>query len=57
MCFTHAHLQRHHVRFVLQPDAEVVHEELEHVEGLLFAHVQQQHSSHEADSLTVADLR
>lgn len=51
------HLQRDHVRLVLLPDAEVVHEELQHVEGLFFAHVQQQHSSYKADTLTVANLR
>lgn len=56
--FTHSctDLQRDHVRSVLLPDAEVVHEELQHVKGLLFAHVQQQHSSHEADTLAVAYL-
>lgn len=54
---SHTHLQRDHIRFVLLPDAQVVHEELQHVEGLFFAHVQQQHSSYEADTLTVANLR
>lgn len=49
-------LQRDHVGSVLLPDAEVIHEVLEHVEGLFLAHVQQQHSGHEADSLAVADL-
>lgn len=49
-------LQRDHVRSVLLPDAEVIHKELEHVEGLFFAHVQQQHSSHKADTLAVANL-
>lgn len=50
------HLQKDHVGFVLLPDAQVIHEELQHVEGLFFAHVQQQHSGHKADTLTVADL-
>ena len=49
-------LQRDHVRSELLPDAQVVHEELQHVEGLLFTHVQQQHSGHEADALAVTDL-
>lgn len=49
-------LQRDHVRSVLLPDAQVIHEELQHVKGLFFTHVQQQHSSHEADALAVADL-
>ncbi len=49
-------LQRDHVWSELLPDAKVIHEELQHVKGLFLAHVQQQHSSHKADSLAVANL-
>lgn len=49
-------LQGDHVGSVLLPDAEVIHEELQHVKGLFLAHVQQQNSSHKADTLTVANL-
>lgn len=48
------YLQRHHVGSILLAKAKVVHEELEHLEGLLLTHVQKQDSSHEADALTVA---
>lgn len=51
-----AHLQRNHVWFVLLPDAQVIHEELQHVKGLLLAHVQQQHAGYKTDTLTVTDL-
>ena len=47
------HLQRHHVRSVLFAEALVIHEEFQHLKGLLFAHVQKQDSSHKADPLTV----
>lgn len=50
------YLQRDHVWSVLSSDAEVVHQELEHVKRLIFAHVQQQDSSHKADPLAVANL-
>lgn len=50
------HLQRDHVWFVLLPDAQVIHEELQHVKGLLLAHVQQQHTGYKADTLAVTDL-
>lgn len=56
MCVSHTDLQRHHVGPKLLPDSQVVHEELEHVEGLLLAHVQQQHAGHEANALAVANL-
>lgn len=49
-------LQRDHVRSELLPDAQVIHEVLQHVEGLFLAHVKQQHSSHKADTLAVANL-
>lgn len=54
--FWRTDLQRDHVGSVLPPDAEVVHQELEHVERLILAHVQQQDSGHKADPLAVADL-
>ena len=51
-----SHLQRHHVWLVLAPEAQVIHEELEHVEGLFLAHVEQQDPCHEAHPLAVAHL-
>ena len=50
------HLQRDHVGSVLAPEAQVIHEELEHVKGLLLTHVEQQDPSHEAHPLAVAHL-
>lgn len=50
------HLQRDHVWFVLLSDAQVIHEELQHVKGLVLAHVQQQHAGYKADTLTVTHL-
>lgn len=49
-------LQRDHVGSVLPPYAEVIHEKLQHVKGLLFTHVEEQNSSHKADTLAVANL-
>lgn len=51
-----ADLQWNHVGSVLPPDAQVVHQELQQVESLLFPHVEQQHSGHKADALAVANL-
>lgn len=50
------HLKWHHIWSVLLAEAQVIHKELEHFKGLLFAHVQKQDSGHKADPLTVAYL-
>ena len=50
------YLEYDHVGPVLLAEPHVVHEELEHVEGILLPHVEQEDPCHEGQALAVAHL-
>lgn len=50
------YLQYDHIRPVLFPQPHVVHEKCEHLEGVFFAQMEQQHTRHKTQALAVAHL-